>query len=319
MFCDRAIVLVGILVTGMTLPLAAAEPDEKLIYPTAILPFEDRGEGVQGKGQQVSDLLLAELAAHPEMHLVERDNLEAILDEQGLSLSGVVRPAEAVQVGQLTGAKILVAGSTIQVGDRLYLVAKIIGTETSRVLGASVKGDASDDLGKLVEELSGEVAETIRRQSNQLVAAPASREETIDRLRQRLSDQSRPSVLVEVTERHIGQPTIDPAAATELMWLCDALGFPVIDSKEGDRSDAEVWITGEAFSEFAARHGDLVSVRARVELKAVQRSSGQVLAADRQTTVRVDLSEQTAAKLALQEAAAEIALRLLPKIAESTK
>ena len=62
------------------------------------------------------------------------------------------------------------------------------------------------------------------------------------------------------------------------------------------------------------RRGNLVSVKARVELKAVDRKTGQVLAVDRETAVEVDLTEQIAGKKALQTAAAAIAERLLPKL-----
>ena len=62
------------------------------------------------------------------------------------------------------------------------------------------------------------------------------------------------------------------------------------------------------------RHGNLVSVKARVEVKAVDQKSGRIVASDRQTTVAVDLTEQIAAKNALQEAGAQLAERLLPKI-----
>jgi hypothetical protein len=74
-----------------------------------------------------------------------------------------------------------------------------------------------------------------------------------------------------------------------------------------------VEITGEAFSTYDLRKGNLISCKARVELMVHDRS-GAVLAVDRQTSVAVDIAEQTAAKNALQNAAAEVAERILPKL-----
>jgi hypothetical protein len=125
-------------------------------------------------------------------------------------------------------------------------------------------------------------------------------------------ETKRPSVYIHIPERHVGQATIDPAAETELALFCTELGFKVIDPDAGEKSDADVLIVGEGFSEFATRHGNLVSVKSRLEVKGVERTTGRVLAIDRQTTVAVDLTEQIAGKSALQDAAARIGLRLLP-------
>jgi hypothetical protein len=56
-----------------------------------------------------------------------------------------------------------------------------------------------------------------------------------------------------------------------------------------------------------------------VELKAVDRQTGKVIAVDRQTVLAVDLSEQIAGKAALQAAAADLAERMLPKIVAPAK
>src|SRR4051812_15312195 len=45
----------------------------------------------------------------------------------------------------------------------------------------------------------------------------------------------------------------------------------------------KVLLSGMGVSEFAGRHGGLVTVKARVELKAVDRTTDKVLAVDRQT------------------------------------
>ena len=81
----------------------------------------------------------------------------------------------------------------------------------------------------------------------------------------------------------------------------------------------DVEITGEAFSAQGLRRGNLISCKARVELKARTRLEGKVLAVDRETGVAVDITEQTAAKTALQNAAAELASRIAPKLLDGAK
>jgi len=284
------------------------------VYPTAVFPFKERGKEVRGLGEQAYELLSGLLSVNPELHLVERAELETALKEHELNLSGAVAETQAVRVGQLTGAKILVTGSVMQVGKKLYVIAKIIGTETSRVLGQSVKGDARTDLDELVEQLAEKVGATIVEKAGILVAKPVKQEDVIAALKEKLGDAKRPSVYVRVNERHVGQVTIDPAAQTEIMLFCEKTGFEVIDPGAGQATKADIVIEGEGFSEFATRRGNLVSVKARLEVKAIDPKTDKVIATDRETAVVVDLAEQHAGKQALQNAAAKIAARLLPKL-----
>jgi TolB-like protein len=260
------------------------------------------------------DLLFARLAAKEDLFLVDRADMKKTLDELELNLSGAVKPAEATRIGQLTGAKLLVTGSVIPVDRRLVLVAKIIGTETSRVVAASAEGKSSDELGPLVDRLAEQVAEAVQKNADKLVARAAPVADRIAALNQKLKKAARPVVMVQISERHVGTARIDPAAQTEVTKFCTETGFEAIDPDEGLKARADVFITGEGISEFAARTGNLVSVKARVEIKAVDRKTGKVLAIDRQTAVVVDLTEQLAGKAALQEAAAAVAERMLPKL-----
>lgn len=284
------------------------------LFPAALLPFQERGMAVRGYGEKVTDLLFASLAARPEFYLVERSEMQKLQDEQELNLSGMVVSDQAVQVGKLTGAKLLITGSVIESDNALFLVGKVIGTENGRVMGVSAEGKISDALPPLVQQIADKISQLLAAQAKELVVPPVPMEDRVAALNNLLGDAPRPTISIQVVEHHVGQSVVDPAAETEVGLLAGKAGFTVLDKTTAD-SKPDVVIKGEGFSEFATRRGNLECVKARLELKAIERETGKLIAMDRQTAVAVDLSEQIAGKAALQEAAARLALRILPKTA----
>ena len=120
---------------------------------------------------------------------------------------------------------------------------------------------------------------------------------------------------ISVAEVHLSETVPDPAAETELMYLYKQAGGQVLDKTSGDHTKAVYQVVGEGFSEFSTRIKNFVSVKARLEVKVIDQS-GQIIAVDRQSTVKVDLNEMLAGKAALQEAAAMIAERIIPEMAQ---
>jgi hypothetical protein len=282
------------------------------ILTVAVFDFASPDDAVQDLGPKVATLINADLSAEPDLILVERAELDKALGEQELGLSGTVTPDSAAKVGQLTGAKVLVTGRVFKVDDNLVLVAKIIGTETSRVYGEVVNGKPNAPITDLAAELAKKIAADVTQKSDTLVAKVESLEDRVTRIKKEIDGKTLPSVSVNISEQHFGQFVIDPAAQTELSLLLQECGFKVVD--ENSTNKAEIAITGEALSEFGMQKGNLKSCRARIEIKARETASGNIIAEDRQTSVAVDIAEHIAAKTALQNGADELAERVLPAL-----
>lgn len=245
---------------------------------------------------------------------------------------------QAAKVGQLAGAKILVVGRAFIIDEEMVIVAKVIATETGIVKAEVVKGALAEKLGTIADKISKRVHKVISEEGLSMIARAdvVSPEDRLEFLKLKMKGKQLPKVSVSIVERHFGGVSIDPAAETEVIYYLKKAGFTVL-SQKGDvladwakeyfkNADVEipqkiekvdVLLIGEAFSEFALRRGNLVSCKARVELRAIDRRTGRILAIERGTSAAVDLSEQIAGKKALQEVAATIAYRIIPEMVDN--
>ena len=338
----RRRVVVGIACMGMLLMMSSAafaqegkaeKPEASGPLRAAVLDFETKGKEVADLGEKVADLLTVFLSMEEDMELVERAKLKDVLKEMELGASGIVDPGQATRIGGLLGAQVLITGRAFIVNEKLYLVAKAISVETSRVNAQMAKGELDLDLDVIVQELSGNVAQWLRENADKMVAKIQTPRDKVEALRKALGKSKLPVAAVKVIETHVGQPTIDPAAETEVIYLMRKVGIPVLSSKDVHISDwarefvkdanvpppssagkSDVLIVGEGFSEYAGRRAELISVKARVELKAVDRKTGTIIGIARKTVTVVDLTEQIAGKTALQKAAGEAAVEMLPEV-----
>ena len=282
------------------------------VYSIAVFDFDSKDEAVRDLGPKVATLINANLSAEPQLIIVERSELEKALGEQELGLSGTVTSDSAAKVGQLTGAKVLVTGRVFKADEQTIIVAKIIGTETSRVYGEVVTGKPGAAITDLSAELAKKIAADVAQKGDTLVAKVESLEDRLAKIKKALGDKKLPAVSVKIEEQHFGQHVIDPAAQTEMSLILQQCGFTLADDNSTNRP--AIAITGEAFSEFGMSKGNLKSCRARIEIKARDVASGKIISVDRQTSVAVDIAEHIAAKTALQNGVDELTERLLPKL-----
>ncbi len=290
---------------------AIARATTPQFLPIAVFDFESRDEALRDLGSKVATLINVNLSTETNLVTVERAELEKVLGEQELGLSGTIQADSAAKVGHLTGAKVLVTGRVFKADKELIIVCKVIGVETSRIYAEMVKGTAATPLTDLAADLARKIAATVGREGETLVAKAESREEAVARIKKTLADKPLPTISLKIAERHFGGPVIDPAAETEIASILRQCGFTLLS--QASAAIPDLVISGEAFSAFGLRKGSLISCKARVELKAV-RQNGEIAVVDRQTSVAVDITEQTAAKTALQNAANELAERIIPQL-----
>lgn len=312
-----------------------APADDETVY-AAILDYEVTLPDNENLGSQIADILTARLSIEDSPKLVERAKLGKILAEQKLSLSGLVDQQKVVQVGKLTGAKLLIMGKAFKMDKKLMIVTKIVGVETSRVKGTLLQVDLAKPLSEALMTLSEDVAGLIRSSAGELLPENVALADPVGEARKALAGKVRPTVAVVIPERHLSRMVMDPAVETEIKKILVDGGLTVVDSGRNDLADwargmmkgskspwpdalkdADYVIVGEGFSELAGRVEDLISVVGRAEINVIDRRTGEIVLADRETRRAVDLAEVNAGKTALQKAGHRLGVRVLQHFVEA--
>jgi Curli production assembly/transport component CsgG len=268
--------------------------------------------------KSISALLTANLSANEHFSLVDRTELDKVLGEQALGRSGNINADTAAKIGQLTGAKVLVTGREMMPNgqESVVVIANVIGTETGRVFSHTEQG-ARTDIVKLVAALSEKVSEIILKRSTNLVAgAGDTRQKLLDKIIEQTKGKKLPAVSIEIGEK-AGINAASRTAETELGLIFQKSGFTVLASKSEKRPD--ILITGDAFIGNFEKRGDLVSCPATLSIKAQDRATGKILSLDLQQSNAVGVGDQTTAQQALQNAADQLAERLVPLLAQPEK
>lgn len=311
--------VVGVGANGQDAAAPAKKPAATLTV--AVLNFDANTPGNPDLGKQIGEALTATLSGEDGFTLVDRSSLSKSLAEAGLNLTGVVNTDQAIKVGKLVGAKILVTGRVFPLDKQLFFTAKLVGTETSLVEAVLVKGDKNADTGDLLMKLSEKVAAKLKEKGPALVAQDDAMQDPLPGLKRQLAGRTLPKIAVQIKEAHVGAmpARIDPAAETEVRLVLRQAGFTVIegDEKQLVAADVQYVIDGEAFSEFGAHIASLVNCVARVEVKMVDRKTGEVAFTDRETSRAVDLAENVAGKTALQKAGRVLGIKIVRHLAES--
>jgi len=138
----------------------------------AVTDFVDLQGNVNELGRFIAEELSADLLDVAKgFEVIDRTHLKSILAEHKLSMSGLVDPNTVKKLGQITGAEAIVTGSVTPFGDSIRVSAKVIATDTARVIGAG-KGDIAKT--KAIEELLAKGIEAGTQVTPSVTPAPTT-------------------------------------------------------------------------------------------------------------------------------------------------
>jgi len=154
---------------------AGAKPPDNIVI--AALPFTDSSPG--GKyaplAEAMGDMLISFMSRAEGIIFVERADLNKVLQEQRLSLSGALDDKTRANVGGLLGAKYILTGGVTVLDGALRLNAHLFEVETTRVARSEEAEGKVDDVVKPVAELARKLDKDLN------VKLPELKESDIDR------------------------------------------------------------------------------------------------------------------------------------------
>lgn len=168
----RAALLTLLTLTAVVVPTAPASAYEQQITDQAqaiaeelansetrtlaVVDFTDLQGNVTELGRFLAEELSVALTGlgNPGegIEVVDRIHLKALLREHQLSLSGLLDPETAREVGQIAGVGALVTGTVTPLGDSVRLAVKVLHTESARIVTSTT---ANVPKTRAIEELLG--------------------------------------------------------------------------------------------------------------------------------------------------------------------
>ena len=122
----------------------------------AIFYFDSSQEDLRN---MTLDMLIAEFSTMQEFRIVEREKLDTVLEELGLSASDLADEANRLKVGKILGAHLMCFGSATESDAGVVISGRLVRTETSEIISAasSTEKDAVKSIKAFAEQMRARV------------------------------------------------------------------------------------------------------------------------------------------------------------------
>ncbi len=175
--------------------IAPSDEKAKQITPIAVLTLEGKGITAQ-ESEILSERLRSALVQDGRYQVVERTQMEIILEEQGFQQSGCLSNECLIQAGLILGVQQMVGGTVGKIGYSYAVDIRLFDIETSEIIKAVSRNHqgAINGLLAIMGELAVELAPDQK--------AIPQKQSVADK---DLTYQENPSTIVETLEKSVSQ------------------------------------------------------------------------------------------------------------------
>ena len=127
----------------------------------AVLPFNNGGSYGQQKEdfdaleRGIAGMMISELSANPAARVVERQEIQRLVDEQNLGAQGRVEAGSVAKIGKLVGARYMVMGTFVDFYDDFRVDVRLINAETGEVVKTESERMQRDHLFDIIRNVAG--------------------------------------------------------------------------------------------------------------------------------------------------------------------
>jgi TolB-like protein len=150
-------------VAVLVAPLATVQAQKEGKPTVAILAFENGSFGPSAKDYDgltkgVPGFLVTEMTSNPNIRVIERGEVQKLVDEQKLAKDGHVDQATAVKIGILLGAQHMIFGTfMIDPKGNFRIDARAVSVETSAIEHVERVDDKADNIMTSISTLAGKL------------------------------------------------------------------------------------------------------------------------------------------------------------------
>lgn len=103
----------------------------------AILPFKNNSTNREydAFSKNLADLISVKLSSSKRLKVVERQEINRIIEEITISQSGITEQNTVLEIGKMLGANIMGFGSFTTLGEKVILTLRLVKVETGEIIG----------------------------------------------------------------------------------------------------------------------------------------------------------------------------------------